>query len=135
MTSTSTRMSVRPSSLLAIAIATVSMIAACGSSKKADEGPPCGQIVDHINEITKTIPGHETVEDPRMGNDRKSMIGLCEKRHYSAEAKTCILATKDTEGLADCLHKHVKIDKDDLNRPRPIGGNSGGTMPGATPAP
>src|SRR4051794_36462889 len=117
MTSTSTHMFVRPSSLIAAIAMT---LLACGSSKKADEGPPCGQIVDHINEITKTIPGHETVSDPRMGTDRKQMIGLCEKRHYSAEAKTCILGAKDQDALADCLHKYHKVDPAELNRPHPI---------------
>jgi len=110
------------------------LLAACGNSKKGgEEGPPCGAIVDHINDLTKTIPGHETVNDPRMGTDRPSMIKLCEQRHYSAEAKECILASKDQDGLADCLHKYVKPDPNAPPKPRPIGGNSPGTLP-APPA-
>jgi hypothetical protein len=130
MTSTSMRTSVRPSSVLVLAI----VLAACGGKK--DEGPPCGAIVDHINELTKTLPGHENVNgDPRMGTDRKQMIGLCEKRQYSVETKECILAAKDTDAMAICLRKHRgEPEPNAAPKPRPIGGNSPGTMPAPAPA-
>ncbi|HEV7556673.1 MAG TPA: hypothetical protein VGO00_14510 [Kofleriaceae bacterium] len=123
-------MSVLRSNLVALVV----FVAACGGHK--DEGPPCGVIVDHINELTKTIPGHENVNgDPRMGTDRKQMIGLCEKRQYSAETKACILDSKDTDALAICLHKHRgDPDPNAPPKPKPIGGNSPGTMPAAPAA-
>jgi len=127
------RISVPRSSL---AVALVVLLAACGGKK--DEGPPCGAIVDHINELTKTLPGHENVNgDPKMGTDRKQMIGLCEKRQYSAEIKGCILDAKDTDALAICLRKHRgEPDPNAAPKPKPIGGNSPGTLPPPTaPAP
>jgi hypothetical protein len=119
------RTSVRPRSVVLALV----LFAACGGKK--DEGPPCGAIVDHINELTKTLPGHENVNgDPRMGTDRKQMIGLCEKRQYSVEVKTCILDAKDTDALAICLRKsRGEPDPNAPPKPRPIGGNSPGTLP------
>jgi len=67
-----------------------------GCSK--DEGPPCSAVVDHMLEVTKQMAGHE---DMKLG-DRKQMIGLCEKKSYTADEKRCLVAAKDLNAIAAC---------------------------------
>jgi hypothetical protein len=49
-------------------------------------------------EVTKQMAGHEGMQ---MG-DRKQMIGLCEKKNYTADEKRCLLAAKDVSAIAVC---------------------------------
>lgn len=66
---------------------------------KADPGPACPQIVDHMLEVTKQqLTGHGNLE---LGN-RKQMIDICEGRKLDATQRRCIMAAKTLAALAEC---------------------------------
>jgi hypothetical protein len=73
------------------------LVVAC--QKREDPGPPCDRVVDHMLELTKqALVGHEA-----MTKDlKRQMVQQCEQRHYSKEAKECLLAATDPAGLAAC---------------------------------
>ena len=76
---------------------TLVMLVACN---KADPGPSCTQVVDHVLEVTKSVlPGHETVG---MVGDRKASIAQCEARKLPREARICLAAAKTLDGFGDC---------------------------------
>jgi hypothetical protein len=74
----------------------VLVLAAC--SKKADPGPSCGQISDHLLDVMKTLPGHG---DQALA-DRKQMIDQCEKRQYPPGVRRCLVEAKTLDDLATC---------------------------------
>lgn len=66
---------------------------------KADPGPSCAAVVDHMQAIMKEGPtGHGGAE---LG-DRKMMIDACEKRQMPKATRQCLLAAKDITRLAAC---------------------------------
>jgi hypothetical protein len=86
----------------------VGLLAACGSSKKQDDGPPCDKVVDHMLELTKQmLPGHG---DQPMG-DRKAMIDQCVQRKMPASMRSCLLAAKSLDELAQCRRAGNPADK------------------------
>ena len=89
--------------------------------KKEDPGPPCGQIVDHMLEITKQqLVGHDTMQ---LG-DRQQMIDQCEQRKLPRQARTCMMAAKSLTDLAGCQAQ---------GKPTPTPATGGASAP--TPAP
>lgn len=70
--------------------------------KKGDPGPSCDKVVDHMLELTKQMmPGHDTES---LGN-RNQLIAECKQRKMPASVRTCLLAAKSFNHLADCRRK------------------------------
>jgi hypothetical protein len=70
-----------------------------GCSKKADNGPACPAVVDHMVDVMKAgLKGHESVN---LG-DRGQMITQCEQRKMSPSIRRCMLAAQNLEALASC---------------------------------
>jgi hypothetical protein len=83
---------------VAVAVALVIALGGC-ASKKADPGPGCPAIVDHMLAVMKQgLTGHDAVD---LGN-RKQMIEQCEGRNMSAANRRCLVAAKDLTALAAC---------------------------------
>ena len=80
-----------------ISVLVLLLVVAC--QKKADTGPPCDQVVDHMLDITKQVlVGHESMTKSM----RAQAIAQCEQRNMPKEMRECILAAKDTEALSTC---------------------------------
>lgn len=72
------------------------VLAACG---KSDPGPSCGQVTDHMLEVTKQqLVGHEGM----VLGQRDAMIKQCEQRDMPAETRRCLFAAKDIPAIAEC---------------------------------
>jgi hypothetical protein len=72
-------------------------VVAC--QKKADPGPPCDQVVDHMFEVTKQmLVGHDAMTKTM----RTQAIQQCEQRNMPKDQRECIMAAKDSEGLSAC---------------------------------
>jgi hypothetical protein len=82
---------------LSIALLVVIGFAAGGCSK-ADRGPTCEQVTDHLLELMKAPAGHEGMN---LGN-RKQMLESCEKKDPSKETRLCLMAAKDMTAMANC---------------------------------
>jgi hypothetical protein len=82
-----------------IAIALGSVLAAgCG---KKDDGPPCTQVAEHVNEIvSKAYPGHG---DMMPASDRKTYVQTCEAHKLTGKQRRCMVEAKSVEALAACL--------------------------------
>jgi hypothetical protein len=80
--------------ILALAVA----LGGC-ANKKADPGPACPAVVDHMLAVMKQgLTGHDAVD---LGN-RKQMIEQCEARNMSAAERRCLVEAKDLSALAAC---------------------------------
>lgn len=70
-----------------------------GCSKKADNGPACPEVVDHMVIVMKEgLKGHESVN---LG-DRQQMITQCEQRKMSPSVRRCLATAKDLVALSSC---------------------------------
>jgi hypothetical protein len=75
------------------------LLAACGKGNKADSGPPCDKVVDHMMGLTKQMmPGH----DPESLGDRKQLIADCEQRKMPPAVRKCLVESKSFNDLAVC---------------------------------
>jgi hypothetical protein len=78
------------------------LVAAC---KKAESGPSCEQVVDHIMELMKQMmPGHD---QGALGN-HKQMVDQCVHNKMPAKMRSCLYAAKSFNELADCRPKDMK---------------------------
>jgi hypothetical protein len=105
-------------------VAALLVVAACHK----DPGPPCPQVVDHMLDVMKTgLAGHGSLQ---LGN-RKLMIEHCEKAGFTAAARSCIVAAKDMNGLAQCKDLEPAAPAEPQRRPRPprplVGSGSAGS--------
>lgn len=107
----------------------VALLAGC--SKKADRGPSCAEVTDHMLEVTRQqLTGHGEME---LGN-RKAMIAQCEERKMPAATRKCLVAATDLPAIAACrAGKKPEPDPETApaapaSAPRPTAGP-------ATPAP
>lgn len=79
-----------------LAVLSLSLVAC---SKKADDGPACGAVVDNMMAVTKQqMTGHGELEV----QNRTVMIEQCEKRTLTAAQRTCLVAAKDLAAIAAC---------------------------------
>ncbi|HEY5927761.1 MAG TPA: hypothetical protein VIV11_39015 [Kofleriaceae bacterium] len=107
------------------------LLAACSS--KADSGPPCDKVVDHMMELTKQMmPGH----DPQSLGDRKQMIDQCVNSKWSAAMRKCRLDAKSFNDLAACGRKGAKPPAPmnpapEPTRPLPTAPEPGSAAPGS----
>lgn len=102
--------------LLALLVAA----AGCSKKEKADPGPPCDQVVDHMLVVMKQgLTGHD---DLALGN-KKQMVEQCESRKLSAKERRCLLEAKDLAGLASC--RDAKAPEPAPTRPLPTGSATG----------
>jgi hypothetical protein len=70
-----------------------------GCSKKADNGPACPEVVDHMVIVMKAgLKGHESVN---LG-DRQQMITQCEQRKMSPSVRRCLATAKDIVAMSSC---------------------------------
>jgi hypothetical protein len=82
-----------------VPLATLALVLTLGCSKKADNGPACPEVVDHMVEVMKAgLKGHESVN---LG-DRGQMITQCEQRKMSPDVRRCMATAKDIKALASC---------------------------------
>jgi hypothetical protein len=81
-------------------IARIALIAAVlVACHKGDSGPPCEQVVDHMQALMKQMmPGHD---EAALG-DRKQMIEQCKQRKMPAKTRQCIVDAKSFNDLATC---------------------------------
>lgn len=81
-------------------IARIALIAAVlVACHKGDSGPPCEQVVDHMQALMKQMmPGH----DEAAFGDRKQMIEQCKQRKMPAKTRQCIIDAKSFNDLATC---------------------------------
>ncbi len=78
------------------------LLVACS---KADSGPPCDQVVDHMLDLMKQMmPGHD---QDSLGN-RKQLIDECKSRKMSAATRRCLLDAKTFNDLATCRARDQK---------------------------
>jgi hypothetical protein len=68
------------------------VVAAC---HKAEPGPPCEQVVDHLLDVTRAQ------QDLKQLSQRKTMVEHCERK-LTADERTCLLAAKDSGAIAAC---------------------------------
>lgn len=74
-------------------------LAVVACSKKSDDGPACGTVVDNMMAVTKQqMTGHGQLEV----QNRTVMIEQCEKRKLSGAQRTCLVAAKDLAQIAAC---------------------------------
>ena len=67
--------------------------------KKANDGPACPAVVDHMLEVMKAgLTGHDSLA---LGN-RDQMIQQCEQRKMSATERRCLANAKTLGDLASC---------------------------------
>jgi hypothetical protein len=72
------------------------LVAACS---KPDPGPPCGQVVDHMLEVTKQqLIGHGDA----LKSQRAQMVKQCEERKMPAETRKCLIAATTLTQIAEC---------------------------------
>jgi small lipoprotein (TIGR04454 family) len=77
---------------------------AAGCSKRADSGPPCDKVVDHLLEVTKqSLVGHEAM----AADLKKQMVQQCVDRNYSQQTRECLMAAKDTAALTICNRERM----------------------------
>ena len=75
----------------------VVLVAAC--SKKSDDGPTCGAVVDNMMAVTRQqMTGHGELEV----QNRTVMIEQCEKRNLTGAQRTCLTVAKDLAAIAAC---------------------------------
>ena len=80
----------------------VVLLGAC--SKKSDDGPACGAVVDNMMAVTKQqMTGHGELEV----QNRTVMVEQCEKRNLTAAQRTCLVAAKDLPAIAACTPRPV----------------------------
>lgn len=109
----------------------IALVLATGcAKKKADPGPSCAQVVDHMMVVMKQgMAGHDSVE---LAN-RQQMIDQCEQRKLSAKERRCMAEAKDLSALASCRPAKPRPAP---TRPLPTGGAApapaAGTAPSAT---
>src|SRR5574338_1207759 len=99
------------------------LVAACN---KSDPGPPCGKVVDHVQELMKQMmPGHD---EAALG-DRTHMIAQCEQRKMPAKVRRCLVDAKTFNDLAACQAQGPKPP----TRPAPPAPTPSEAPPGPTP--
>jgi hypothetical protein len=82
-----------------IRVLAIAMLFACGSKKSEDPGPSCGQVMDHILEVTqRQLVGH----GDELKSQRAAMVQQCEARKMPAEMRKCLLDSKSMDDIAKC---------------------------------
>lgn len=108
---------------------------AAGCSKKADNGPACPEVVDHMVIVMKEgLKGHESVN---LG-DRQQMITQCEQRKMSPSVRRCLATAKDLAALSSCRPATPPPPTQGPPQPlptRPLPTGSAAPTEGAAPGP
>ncbi len=87
--------------LVMVAALLAATTAACKKGG-SDAGPPCDQVVDHMQLLMKQMmPGH----DPAALGNRQQMIDQCVQRKMPADVRRCILAATSFNDLSTCRKK------------------------------
>lgn len=77
-------------------IAIAMVVTACS---KPDPGPPCGQVIDHMLDVTKQqLVGHGDA----ITSQRAGMVKQCEERKMPAATRKCLIAATTLAQIAEC---------------------------------
>lgn len=108
------------------------LVAACNKTK-ADSGPSCDKVVDHMQELMKQMmPGHD---EAALG-DRKQMIAQCEQRKMPASVRRCLVDAKTFNDLAACQPQGpAPSTRPAPPAPTPSAPSAPAPAPSASPAP
>lgn len=89
-------------------------VVAAAACNKDDPPPSCAQVVDHMSQVTKI--GLMNMHSGAQRNTRDLDIQFCEQKNFSRQARECLIAAKDIDGIAKC---HALV-------PPPAAAGSGG---------
>jgi hypothetical protein len=99
-----------------VALLAVGLTLGC-SKKKADDGPACPEVVDHMVIVMKAgLKGHESVN---LG-DRSQMITQCEQRKMPPSVRRCLATAKDLVALSSCRPATGTTPPPDQVPPQPL---------------